>query len=171
LLAHALGVGFTDLAAEKGFRVQLARHQFQVQLDERDEFAHLGRSPRVAGHQCGLRVGGFEVVQDRLAFAQGAVFGANERDLAQRRRAQRGLVGPAGLDLLLGEGDALFQQSHLDFVVVVRDRESTQHEHRHLREVSKPAESTRRGRRALPHARQSRPWLPTFWTSCALAPI
>ena len=70
-----------------------------------------------------------QVVDDDLAFAQRALFGADERNLAQRRRGQHRLVLRLGHDPFFAEGDALFEQHHLHLVVVVRHRKAAQCDH------------------------------------------
>ena len=64
------------------------------------------------------------------ALAQRAVLGAEERHLAQRRGGEHRLVLAARADTLLGERHALLEQHHLDLVVVVRQREAAQRDHR-----------------------------------------
>jgi len=115
-----------DLAAEEGLGVEVARHQFQVQLDEAQQLARLGRGKRVGRQQRVLRVLRFQVFEDHRRLAERAFVGLQVGHLAQRAGGPVGLAYP---DQFFLERDTFFEQGELDLVVVVAGRKAAEREH------------------------------------------
>ena len=115
-----------DLPAKKGLRVEVARYQFQVQLQKGHQFTHLGRRKRVGGQQGVLWVLVFDVLHDHARLAQRALCGLEVGHFAQGAGHRIGLAHPGQL---FGEGHTFFEQGEFDFVVVVAGRKAAECEH------------------------------------------
>ena len=70
-------------AAKKSLRVQLTRHQLNVQINVGGQFAHFGSGKRVCWQQRRLRVSQFKVINNGLAFTQRAMRGGDVRNFPQ----------------------------------------------------------------------------------------
>jgi hypothetical protein len=114
------------LPAEEGLGIEVARHQFQVQLDEAEQLSRLGRCKRVGRQQRMLRVLRFQVFEDHGRLAQRAFIGLEVGHLAQRTGRQIGLADP---DQFFFERTAFFEQGELDLVVVVAGGKTAEGEH------------------------------------------
>lgn len=127
LFTRLLFGSVADLAAEEGLRVEVARHQLQVQFQKHHHLTHLGGRIGVGRQQGGVGVDGLDVLHDHGRFTQGPLGCFQVRHLAQRRAAQVRLPHPSQFFL---KGHALFKQRQLHFVVVVAGCKATQGQHR-----------------------------------------
>src|SRR5258708_663174 len=116
-------------ATEECFLVEIARGQFEMHIHEHDQFALLSRFPRISGENRLVGKTRGQILDDALRFAQIAVFGLDIGHLAERRMLEHRLFLARQHEHFL-ERNTVFEEHELHLVVIVRERETAQLDHR-----------------------------------------